>query len=54
MQKLERQQRRQRQEIFRVEDEITEKRDARISRLEKRLVQKREMERLFTIRWRVA
>jgi superfamily II DNA or RNA helicase len=53
MQKLERQQRRQRQEIFRVEDEIMEKRDVLIAQLEKRLAQTMEMGRLFTIRWSV-
>ncbi len=53
MRRLERQQRRQRQEIFRVEDEIMEKRDRLIDQLEKRLAQKQELERLFTIRWRV-
>lgn len=50
---LERQQRRQRQEIFQVEDEIMEKRDRLIDELEKRLTQKKELERLFTIRWKV-
>jgi Fe2+ transport system protein B len=53
LQKLERQQRRQRQEIFTVEDEIMEKRDSLIDQLEKRLVQRTEAETLFTIRWRV-
>jgi len=45
--------RRQRQEIFQVEDEIMEKRDDLIDRLEKRLAQKTHEERLFTIRWSV-
>jgi len=49
--KLERQQRRQRQEIFRVEDEIMEKRDTLIDQLEKRLTQTTNEETLFTIRW---
>ncbi|ANM17193.1 DNA/RNA helicase SNF2-related protein [Rhizobium sp. N541] len=53
LQKLERQQRRQRQEIFTVEDEIMEKRDSLIDQLERRLVQRTESETLFTIRWRV-
>ena len=53
IQKLERQQRRQRQEIFNVEDEIMEKRDGLIDQLERRLVQRTETEPLFTIRWRV-
>ena len=52
-QKLERQQRRQRQEIFKVEDEIIEKRDALIESLERRLVQRQQVEHLFTIRWSV-
>ncbi len=53
IQKLERQQRRQRQEIFTVEDEIMEKRDSLIDQLERRLAQRTETETLFTIRWRV-
>jgi ERCC4-related helicase len=53
LQKLERQQRRQRQEIFQVEDEIIEKRDNLIASLERRLAQKTESERLFTIEWKV-
>jgi hypothetical protein len=53
IQKLERQQRRQRQEIFTVEDEIIEKRDSLIDQLERRLAQRTETETLFTIRWRV-
>ena len=51
--KLERQQRRQRQEIFKVEDEIIEKRDQLIDSLERRLAQRIETETLFTIRWAV-
>ncbi|MGH8673130.1 MAG: hypothetical protein ACREVG_02340 [Burkholderiales bacterium] len=54
IQKLERQQRRQRQEIFKVEDEIMEKRDHLIESLEKRLAPRTETETLFTIRWAVA
>jgi hypothetical protein len=54
IQKLERQQRRQRQEIFKVEDEIMEKRDRLIDQLERRLAQQTETETLFTIRWAVA
>lgn len=50
---LEIRQRRQRQAIFDVEDEIIEKRDLLIDKLEKRLVQKTETETLFTIRWQV-
>ena len=53
IQKLEKQQRRQRQEIFQVEDSIIEKRDALIDALERRLTQKTESERLFTIEWEV-
>ena len=53
IQKLERQQRRQRQEIFKVEDEIMDKRDALIDQLEKRLAQRTATETLFTIRWAV-
>ena len=51
--KLERQQRRQRQEIFKVEDEIMEKRDKLIESLERRLAQRTQTETLFTIRWAV-
>jgi SNF2 family DNA or RNA helicase len=53
IQKLEKQQRRQRQEIFQVEDSIIEKRDSLIESLERRLTQKTESERLFTIEWAV-
>lgn len=53
IQKLEKQQRRQRQEIFKVEDEIMEKRDSLIESLEKRLSQSSETEPLFTVRWTV-
>ncbi len=53
IQKLEKQQRRQRHEIFQVEDSIIEKRDALISSLERRLAQKTESTRLFTIEWTV-
>ena len=53
MQKLEKQQRRQRQEIFNVEDEIMEKRDALIESLEQRLAQRTATEALFTIQWAV-
>ncbi len=51
--KLERQQHRQRQGIFKVEDEIMEKRDKLINQLEKRLAQRTSTETLFTIRWAV-
>lgn len=53
LQKLERQQRRQRQEIFAVEDEIMGKRDSLIDQLEQRLAQRTETETLFAIRWQV-
>lgn len=51
--RLERQQRRQRQEIFRVEDEIMDKRDQLIDQLEKRLAQRTSIETLFSISWTV-
>ncbi len=51
--RLEKVKRRQRQEIFKTEDEIIEKRDSLITTLEKRLVQRTEQEILFTIRWEV-
>lgn len=53
IQGLEQQQRKQRQEIFQVEDEIMEKRDQLIDALEKRLSQRTENETLFTVRWTV-
>jgi hypothetical protein len=53
IQKLEKQQRRQRQDIFKAEDEIMVKRDALIESLEKRLSQSSESENLFAIRWAV-
>jgi len=53
IQQLEKQQRRQRQEIFKTEDEIIIKRDELISKLEKRLTQKTELITLFSILWRV-
>jgi hypothetical protein len=53
IQKLEKQQRRQRQDIFKVEDEIMEKRDTLIESLERRLAQNTESERLFIIEWAV-
>lgn len=54
LQQLEKRQRKQRQEIFTVEDEIETKRDELIAGLEKRLSQRQHAERLFTIRWEVA
>ena len=53
IQSLEKQQRRQRQEIFKVEDSIIDKRDELINALEKRLTQQSHTERLFTIEWAV-
>lgn len=50
---LERKQRKQRQEIFEVEDEITLKRDSLIEQLQSRLSQKTQVEELFSIRWSV-
>ena len=51
--RLERQKRRLRQNIFDVEDEISEKRDRLIDALEKRMQQKTESQPLFTIQWQV-
>ena len=50
---LEQRQRKQRQRIFEVEDEIKEKRNLLISALEKRMIQKTSTENLFVIKWRV-
>lgn len=50
---LERLQRRQRQQIFDVEDEIIEKRDQLIDALEQRMNQHTQTTRLFTIQWHV-
>lgn len=50
---LERDQRKQRQRIFEVEDEIMDKRDDLIDELEEKMVQKTEQEELFTIRWKI-
>ncbi|MFO0916093.1 MAG: SNF2-related protein [Pirellulales bacterium] len=51
---LERKQRKQRQQIFEVEDQIADKRDALIDGLHRRMSQKTKVNSLFTIRWRVA
>lgn len=51
--KVEAEQRRQRQAIFEVEDDIEAKRDALITALEKRLHQASNNRELFTIRWSV-
>lgn len=53
LQELERKQRRQRQQIFDVEDEIADKRDSLIDALQKRMQRGQEVETLFTIRWSV-
>lgn len=50
---LERKQRRLRQEIFAVEDEIIEKRDSLIASLQQRLQEKTNTQTLFTLRWQV-
>ncbi len=50
---LEQRQRRQRQRIFEIEDEIIEKRNLLIGALEKRMQQKTYSDNLFTIRWRI-
>ena len=50
---LERKQRRLRQDIFAVEDEIIEKRDALIVSLQQRLQEKTDTQTLFTLRWQV-
>jgi ERCC4-related helicase len=50
---LERKQRRLRQDIFAVEDEIIEKRDALIASLQQRLQEKTDTQKLFTLRWQV-
>jgi len=53
IQELEQQQRRQRQRIFDVEDEIMAKRDELIKKLESRMQQRTSVQPLFTIRWQV-
>jgi hypothetical protein len=50
---LERKQRRLRQEIFVVEDEIIEKRDALIATLQQRLHEKTDTQTLYTLRWQL-
>ena len=51
--RLEEKKRKQRREIFKVEDEIEEKRDKLIDQLEKRLAQQTGTGVLFSIRWAV-
>lgn len=53
LRELERRQRKQRQDIFSVEDEIIERRDALIEQLEKRIQQHAETTNLFTLRFSV-
>ena len=48
-----RKQRRQRQQIFEIEDQISEKRDKLIDGLQRRMSQKTKTTPLFTIQWRV-
>lgn len=50
---LEKKKRRQRQRIFEVEDQIAEKRDELIKRLERRMQQQTTVEPLFTVKWAV-
>lgn len=50
---LERKQKRQRMEIFDIEDEIADKRDQLICALEERMKQKTEITELFTVRWKI-
>lgn len=51
--KQEKKRREQRQEIFRIEDEIEEKRDRLIDQLEERMTQRSDVQSLFVIRWHV-
>ena len=51
--KTETEQRRQRQEIFAVEDEIEARRDALIAALQKRLHRASRSQNLFVLRWSV-
>ncbi|MGC8560814.1 MAG: SNF2-related protein [Phycisphaerae bacterium] len=53
IQELEKQQRKQRQDIFEVEDQIAEKRDKLIEALHRRMSQKTTKTALFTIGWRI-
>lgn len=50
---LEKKQRRQRQQIFAIEDEIGIKRDSLIEGLQRRLTQRSKSKSLFAIRWQV-
>ena len=53
IQKLERQQRKQRQEIFAAEDEVYARRDRLVDELERRMAQHTGTEALFSVRWTV-
>ncbi len=53
LQKLEKLQSQQRREIFNVEDQIRDRRDALVEALERRLTQSSQVETLFSIRWAV-
>jgi hypothetical protein len=53
LRELEQKQRRQRQQIFEVEDQIAERRDTLIDGLQKRMAQKTTTDTLFSIRWKV-
>lgn len=53
IQELEKKKRRQRQQIFDLEDEIAQKRDDLTSVLEHRMTQKKTSELLFMIEWKV-
>jgi hypothetical protein len=49
----EKEQRRQRQRIFDLEDDVKDKRDRLITKLEERMTQRTQRETIFTIRWKV-
>ena len=53
LQKLEKLQSQQRREIFNIEDQIRDRRDALVAALERRLTQSTQVETLFSIRWAV-
>lgn len=53
IQQLSRQQRRDRQQLFEIEDEIDERRDSLIDALEKRMHQQSRSHLLFRVRWHV-
>lgn len=53
LKELEKRQRKQRQQIFDVEDEIIAKRDELIDNLEQRLKQTTKQQHIFTIQWQV-